>query len=136
MSKWLTSAAVVVALALTLSTAHADQYDGKWAFEFSAPNGITGSNQGNTCAGMRIIVDVTNDQISGSLARMENSPTEMINSAGPGAEPLSGTIAPDGTLSASWQDYTITGKLDGNGGRVQVTGECGPRAGKAMRMTD
>ncbi len=135
MSKWLTSAAVAVALALPVLPASAAQYDGRWVIDFPS-TGVAGNNQNPACAAVRIVASVANDQIAGSLARSDNSPTEVTDSAGPGASPLTGTIAPDGTVSATWQGYEITGKLAGDGGIINVTGECGPRVGKALRVTD
>jgi hypothetical protein len=134
MSKWLSTAAIAAVLALQVAPAFADQYDGKWVIDFPSTNIVPGNDSNPGCAGMRIVADVRNDQISGHLRRETNSPTEVTSDPGLGMAPLSGTVAPDGTVTATWQGYAITGKLAGDTGVVNVTGECGPRQGKAERV--
>ncbi len=136
MSKWMSAAVAVAILALPIHPAHADQYDGRWVIDFPASEIYATTNSGRGCAAIRIVADIKDSKISGNLGRDPNSPTELNNGPGPGATPLTGTVAPDGTVSATWQNYAVTGKLAGSAGEVNVTGECGPRTGKALRVAN
>ena len=135
MSKWLTAAAAVALLALPMLPARAaQQYDGRWVIDFPPAAANPSVNAGPGCPAMRIVVDIKDSQLSGNLGRELNSPMEVKNSAGPGAEPLKGSVTPDGSVAATWQNYAVTGKLAGDAGQVNVTGECGPRTGNAVRV--
>ena len=134
MSRLLASAAIVSALLLPILPAHADPYDGKWVIDFPATTVPAAASSSRSCASIRISAEINESRISGELHREATSPTEVTNGTGPGAAPLSGTVAADGTVTATWQGYAIGGKLAGNGGTVNVTGECGPRTGTATRV--
>jgi hypothetical protein len=134
MPKWLAAAVAVAALTLPMLPAHAGQYDGRWVIDFPASEIYATTNSGRGCAAIRIVVDIKDGTISGNLGRDPNNPTAVDNSAGPGAAPLTGTVAPDGAVSAMWQNYAVTGKLGASDGQVNVTGACGPRTGKALRV--
>ncbi len=134
MPKWLAAAVAVAALTLPILPAHAGQYDGRWVIDFPASEIYATTNSGRGCAAIRIVVDIKDGMISGNLGREPNNPTAVDNSAGSGSAPLTGTVAPDGAVSATWQNYAVTGKLAASDGQVNVTGACGPRTGKALRV--
>jgi len=134
MSKWLTASAAIAIVALPMLAAHADPYDGRWVIDFPPAAANPSINAGPGCPAMRIVANVKDSQISGNLRRERNSPMEVTDSAGPYATPLTGAVASDGSLTATWQSYTIAGKLAGDSGQVSLTGECGPRTGNAVRI--
>ena len=123
-------------IALPAVAARADQYDGKWAIDFPASEIYATNNSGHGCAAIRVVVAIKDSRISGTLSREPTNPTEVSNGSGSGASPLTGTVAPDGSVTATWQRYAVTGKLAGSSGQVNVTGECGPRTGTAQRVQE
>ncbi|HUK58694.1 MAG TPA: hypothetical protein VLV50_05630 [Stellaceae bacterium] len=134
MSKWLASAALAFVFLLPVVPAQADPYDGRWVIDFPATTVTAAATSTKSCAALRIAAEIKDSRISGELHREVTSPTEVTSGAGPGSSPLAGTVAADGTITATWQGYTIGGKLAGNGGSISVTGECGPRTGQAIRI--
>ncbi len=132
MSKWILAAAA--ALVLPVLPAQAGQYDGKWVVDFPSVTLNSYTTQGGGCPALQLVIDIKDEAIHASLRHERDNPLEVKNTNGPAAEPVSGTVAADGSFTASWEGYQVTGRLGGKTGEAQVTGECGPRAGASTRI--
>jgi hypothetical protein len=131
MAKHLAAAVLLAALALSPLAVRAAQFDGKWVVDFPA---VTVRDIRHGCSEMRVVAVVKDNQITATLERERDNLNEVENSTEPRAEPLTGTVGPDGSFTAQWESYVITGKLSGAGGEAQVAGSCGPRTGTAVRV--
>jgi hypothetical protein len=114
--------------------------DGNWVFDFPQVGGIQSGNVGaQRCAAFRVPAQITDNQISGSLGRAASGTgsgaLRSEGAAGSSESPITGTVEPDGSLNATWQNFTVTGQLGDGKGHVTVaqTG-CGPRNGTAVRV--
>jgi hypothetical protein len=110
----------------------AGAFDGKWVIDVP-PSKVTGSNPAPTCPALRLPVTIADGEVSGSLKRGTTLNT-VKGGAGPDSAPVTGTIAPDGTVRAQWENYHATGRLSGNSGTITIDGACGPRTAKAVRV--
>jgi hypothetical protein len=132
--KWtLRSVSLAVAmLGLPMLQAHAaGPFDGSWYVD-AGPQGGTGTNERSSgCEGVRIPFKVTDNKISGNLKRSVYG-TGSVSSSEAGT-PFSGTVAPDGSISAKWEKYTATGKLTGDKAELRWSGECGARVATGGR---
>ena len=112
-------------------------YDGTW--QVDAPEAGAGSSSisdVSACQAVRLQFQVVNNQVQGSLGRSPYGGTRVTQS-GPGTTPVSGTVQPDGTLNAQWQDYQATGKLTpDNKAELRWRGPCGPRVATGGRVTE
>ena len=134
MKRMLTSISVIVAaLAMPLlPAAAAGPYDGSWYVDAPAQGGWQPAQQGGGgCEPVRIPFKVTDNKISGKLARSAYG-TGRVESSETGI-PFTGTVAPDGTISAKWATYTATGKLTGDKAELKWTGQCGERVATGGR---
>jgi len=125
--KWTVASLTAAAIALSaVSVQAAGPYDGTWQVEAAAA-GIRDSATGRPrCEGLRLRFEVKDNQIQGSLARSPQG-RGRVTQTGRGATPVTGTVQPDGTVHARWQNFTITGKLTGDKAELRWTGQCGPR---------
>lgn len=114
----------------------AGPFDGSWVLDVPAgrlkPGDYTSSA---SCPALRLPVQIRDSKVTGELTRMPNTVgTPLIEpGGGRGSAPVTGTVQPDGTVVAQWENYHAAGKLAGDGGQVTVQGECGPRIAKATR---
>jgi hypothetical protein len=111
----------------------AGSHDGNWVIDFPA-GPINGQSGQPSCVAVRLPIQISDNQISGSLARtgMGNGVTSGAGSSG---QPVTGQVQPDGTLKMAWQNYSATGKLGDTQGSVTVArSQCGPREGTAVRV--
>ena len=109
-------------------------YDGTW--QFDAPDAGTGSSSisdVSACEAVRLQFQVINNQIQGSLGRSPYG-GRRVTQSGPGTTPVSGTVQPDGTINAQWQDYRATGTLTGDKPELRWRGPCGPRVATGSRI--
>jgi hypothetical protein len=137
MSRLLTTAAVVAISVLPLMPAiAAGPYDGEWAVDFPAAGGGPGINSTPGCPAIRVTIFVNDNKVYASLEREQNSPLEVHNSSGTGGTAVSGTVSPDGSFTANWQGYTITGRLSGSAGEASTIGQCGPRTAHVVKVKD
>jgi hypothetical protein len=123
-------AIMLLALSVTAASA-AGAYDGNWVIDFLAAGYNSGSGD-YTCPAARLEIKITDNQISGLLGRTGTGDTFA---SGQGS-PITGSVKRDGSISAKWQNYAATGKLGAHGGQVAIVrGECGPRKGTAIRIS-
>jgi hypothetical protein len=137
--KFLLPSALVVALAAAASLAlaqPADPFAGTWVLDIpTRTNSIQTS--GSSCPALRLTVQIKNNQVTGELTRATSGSGAPIIESGQGRDSgaVKGTVQPDGSLTAQWQNYTASGKLSGDSGQVTVNGECGPRNATATRVS-
>jgi hypothetical protein len=128
------SASLAAALvALPMATAHAaGQYDGNWFVDAPSAQNAGTTERSSGCEPVRIPFTVTDNKINGSLERSTYGTGRV--EAGKGS-PITGTVAPDGTINAQWQNYKATGKLSGNTAQLKWRGECGERVATGGRAS-
>lgn len=127
------SLAVAALLATALPGYAAEQYDGSWVADAPAAGGVgAGTSVPTGCEAVRIPFKVSDNQISGNLERSTYGTGRV--QANPSGTPITGTVQPDGSFNAQWQNYHATGKLVGNKVEVHWNGECGPRVATGTRV--
>jgi len=135
-----TSAAIVLlSLAMSPAAWAAGKYDGNWVFDFPSAGAMSSFTNQGTCGAFRVPVQITNNQISGSLGigGYGGPGSGSLRSGGYGssASPITGQVKPDGSLTGSWQKWKFTGNLsDAQGKLTIVKSQCGPRDGTAYRV--
>jgi hypothetical protein len=112
----------------------AGPYDGTWVLDVpSSP--ITGGQSTSTCPALRLSAKIVDSQVTGNLERVASGADNTVeNGTSRVSAPITGTVHQDGMLVADWQGYHASGTLSGDGGRVVVQGECGPRTATATRV--
>jgi hypothetical protein len=110
-------------------------FDGTWVIDVPASTTIAATAD-SACPALRFPVQIRDNQVTGVLTRVPSRDGAVIVEAGNGgdAAPVSGTVQPDGTVTAQWENYHATGTLNGDTGIVTVAGECGPRTAHAVRV--
>jgi hypothetical protein len=129
--------ALLGTVALTAPSFAAGAYDGTWVVDVPSAGTINGSNN-MVCPALRIPVQIRDNEVTGTLQRVETTTGAVIVEAGnnnASAGPVAGTVAPDGTVNAHWQNYRASGKLGPQTGQVTIRGECGPRIATAIRIS-
>ncbi len=128
----LTVPAVSVALAQPSNGA----FDGRWVVDVP-PSPVIARTSDSACPALRLPVLIEGDQVTGELSRIPSGAGEMVvgGEQGLAAAPVTGEVAPDGTLSASWENYHATGKLSGDTGQITVQTECGPTVANVVRVS-
>src|SRR5258708_14200074 len=102
----------VAALAVPMLPANgAGPYDGSWYVDAAPAAQTSSSDVPAGCDAVRIPFQVTDNKITGSLQRApyHTGPVEQASISG--STPFTGTVQPDGTLTAHWQNYKTTGNL-------------------------
>ncbi len=124
----------VAALAVPMLPANgAGPYDGSWYVDAAPAAQTSSSDVPAGCDAVRIPFQVTDNKITGSLQRAPYGTGRVEQGSGSGATPFTGTVQPDGTLTAQWQNYKATGKLTGDRAELRWKGECGPRVATGGR---
>jgi YD repeat-containing protein len=126
----------VLSLSLAAAPAFADSsYDGTWVVDTPAAGTINGSNY-SQCPALRFPIAIKDGQITGELHRVASATGDVIVEAGGGSDaaPITGTVQPDGTVTAQWMDYHAQGKLGERDGVVSIQGECGARQAHVTRI--
>jgi hypothetical protein len=127
----------VAALALPLLPAHAaGPYDGSWYVDAAPAAQTSSSDVPAGCDAVRLPFKVVDNQITGSLQRAPYGTGRVEGGSGSSAAPITGTVQPDGTFTAQWQNYHGTGKLSGNTAELSWKGECGPRMATGGRAKE
>jgi hypothetical protein len=127
------AAAVVVA---PLFAAHAaGQYDGNWFVDAPSAQNAGTTERSSGCEPVRIPFTVSDNKISGNLQRSSYGTGRVESGTGKASMPITGTVAPDGSISAQWESYKATGKLSGNTAQIKWRGECGERVATGGRAT-
>jgi hypothetical protein len=113
----------------------ATSFDGTWVIDVPASATIA-STADSACPALRFPVQIRDNQVAGVLTRVPTRDGGVIFEAGSGTDsgPVTGTVQPDGTVTAQWENYHATGTLSGDSGVVTVAGECGPRTAHAVRV--
>jgi len=130
MTALLTCATVVLSPGLAGA---AGQFDGTWVIDAPASGGRTVEGR-PTCPALRLPIQVSNNQISGNLARSTANRTEVVASQGRGSSPIRGSVLADGTFAADWQNFHIAGKITGDTMTAYWNGQCGPRSAQGTRV--
>ena len=124
------AALALAAGALPLGAAvAAGPYDGTWVVDAPQAGGA-GAQEGaepTGCEPLRLEFQVQDNRITGSLKRSPYGGARVTPGTGPGSAPITGTVGPDGTINAQWQQYKATGRLSGDHAEVRWNGQCGPR---------
>ncbi len=135
MSAGVAAIGLVSAIALAPPTYAAGSYDGTWVVDVPSAGTISNTNN-ETCPALRIPIQIRDNRVTGSLQRVATTTGAVIVEPGNGrtSAPVTGTVAPDGTVNAEWQNYHAVGRLGPQMGQVTIQGECGPRVATALRI--
>jgi len=126
----------LAALAVPRLAGAAGPYDGTWQVDAAPAGGAGAATEGPSgCEGLRLQFDVKDNQVIGSMRRSPYGGGRVEQSTGRGSSPVSGTVAPDGTFNAQWENYRATGKLSGNKAELHWSGTCGPRTAMGGRVS-
>ena len=128
------AAAVVVAPLFAANAA--GQYDGNWYVDAPSAQNAGTTERSSGCEPVRIPFTVADNKITGSLQRAPYGTGRVETGTGKGATPFTGTVAPDGSITASWESYKATGKLSGNTAQLKWKGECGERVATGGRSKE
>jgi len=124
--------------ALTLSSlaaGAAGPYDGTWQIDSGGLGSPTAqAMQGTSCEPETIKFNVKDNQIQGSLARVPGSSSRVEANEGPRSAPVSGTVAADGSVTAQWESYKVTGQMTGDKVELHWKASCGPRVAMGSRI--
>jgi hypothetical protein len=113
-----------------------DAFNGQWVVDVPSSPVIAGESE-SVCPALRLPVRIEQGQLRAELAPAPVMTGGLVieKSEGPDAAPLTGEVAPDGTLNAQWQNFHATGRLDGDTGLITVQTECGPATATAVRVS-
>jgi hypothetical protein len=138
MNRLLIAASLALAAAAMPQVASAaGPYDGNWYVD-AAQEGGAGAAEGGApsgCEAARLMFQVQDNKIIGSMRRSPYGGGRVEQSTGKGSSPVSGTVAPDGTFNAQWEKYTASGKFTGNKVEMHWKGTCGPRTAMGGRAS-
>jgi hypothetical protein len=110
-------------------------FDGTWVID--APSvGFIPRSSDSVCPALRFSVEVTDGQVNGTLTRVPSRDGQLIVEAGTGNDSAAviGSVQPDGTVTATWENYHANGKLSGDIGEITMQSACGPRTAQAVRV--
>jgi hypothetical protein len=130
MVSWIAMSIVAVAVSPAMA---AGQYDGNWYVDAAPAAQTSSSDVPAGCDAVRLPFMVTDNKITGSLQRAPYGTGRVEEGSGSSASPITGTVQPDGTFVANWQNYHGTGKLSGDHAELKWNGECGPRTATGGR---
>jgi hypothetical protein len=136
MATGLMAAGVIATVALARPALAAGPYDGTWVVDVPAADYIAQAGD-YRCPALRLPIQIQNNQVTGKLERVASATGAVIVEAGQSAraEPVRGSVQPDGTVTAQWEMYQASGRLGQDTGMVTIRGECGPRSATAVRIT-
>ena len=133
-----TTALALATFAVPAISAHAAQpFDGTWVIDVPSDT-ISGGGEGDpTCPALRLVVQVTDGQLSGNFKRSPPEESNVIADGGNDAElRVAGNVRPDGAVNAQWQNFHANGRLLGPDAGLTVESECGPLQATAWRLND
>lgn len=137
--KWTLASLTAVALAVSLPSAYAaGPFDGTWTVESPLAVG-SGTPRNPECPDLSLRMHIKDNQVVGSLERagravVNSQPSDASPLTGSSAVPVTGSVQPDGTLSAQWQGIHATGKLTGDRLHMSWIGACGSREATGRRV--
>ena len=128
------ASALAAAAFLALPAIAGGPFDGKWVVDVPASDSA-GLNTASACAALRLPIEIHDNKVSGSLQRVYNGGSNVVEAGnGRNASPVTGTVQPDGTVTAAWLGYHAVGKLGGGNGVATIDGACGPRRATLTRV--
>ena len=137
MSRLLSTLAATTALALAALTVPmvpayaAAPFDGTWIIDVSADT-IRPDDSDPTCPALRLRVQITDNQMSGDFRRSYPEEHNVVENGGTNrAAQVTGHVAPDGTVTAQWQNFHAAGKMVGDKAALTMESECGPLRARA-----
>lgn len=130
-----TTALALAAFAVPIIPAYAaGPYDGIWIIDVPADT-ISGDDSDPTCPALRLRVQIIDNQVFGNFKRSPPEMSNVVENGGRGgASRVSGSVQPDGTLTAQWQNFHAKGRMIGNGAGLMVQSECGPLKARVWRL--
>lgn len=136
MKPMLMGAVAIAALALPWLPANAaGPFDGTWQIDSGGLGTPTAqAMEGTSCEPETIKVQIKDNQIEGSLARVPGSSSRVETSEGRHSAPVTGSVAGDGSVTAQWESYTATGKITGNQIKLHWKASCGERVATGTRI--
>ena len=127
----LTSVAAIAAAIYALP-AYAAPNDGQWVIDAPPAGGAIGAEGQYTCPALRLPFMVKDGQVMGDLHRTATGTVEAGKTSN--SAPVTGSVSADGGVTVSWENFHVSGKLNGNSGTVNWAGECGPRTATATKV--
>jgi hypothetical protein len=136
MNRMLAASVAISVFALPALAAHAaGPFDGTWQVDSGGLGTPTAqAMEGTGCEPEILRFEVKDNKIGGGLAYAGSDPNRVENSQGPRSAPITGSVQPDGTLTAQWENFTVTGKLSGNQAELHWRAPCGPRVAMGSRI--
>jgi len=128
----ITTAALAVIAAAALPAYAAGPFDGQWVIDAPPQGGAIGAEGQYTCPAIRLPFMVKDGQVLGDVHRTATGSIEAGKSSN--SSPVTGSVSGDGSVSVTWQNFKVSGKLSGNSGQVGWSGECGPRTATATKV--
>ncbi|HXQ51637.1 MAG TPA: hypothetical protein VN802_11130 [Stellaceae bacterium] len=128
----LTTVAAVAVAVYAFPASAAGPYDGNWIIDAPPAGGAIGAEGQYTCPALRMPFAVKDGQVMGDLHRTATGTIEIGKTSN--SAPVTGTVGGDGTVSVTWENFHVSGKLSGAGGNVNWAGECGPRTATATKV--
>lgn len=116
-----------------LSASARGPYDGTWQVDTPRATGTANPTNPVGCDANRVVMQIKDSKISGNLERSATGRGRVENTTG--GLPITGTVAPDGTVNAHWETLDIVGRLTGDSGELRFRSDCGPRVATAKRIS-
>jgi hypothetical protein len=129
----LPSTAAALLLASVVAADAAGTFDGTWQLQAPESKETANITRPQGCYPVVVEFNVKDNQIDGQLAWTGFSTVAPSDSRR--ATPVTGRIAPDGTVSAEWQGIVATGKLTGNKAEMTWRSDCGTRTATGGRIS-
>jgi hypothetical protein len=113
----------------------ASDFDGTWVVDVPAAGQLNGSSE-SVCPALRFPIEIKDGHVGGTLTRVPSRTGDVIVEAGKGpvSAPVTGTVQPDGSVTAEWLNYHAEGRLAAKDGVATIKGECGPRQATLVRV--
>ena len=112
----------------------AGPYDGNWVLTASGAGGrLPDLGAEQACSNFRLPFQIRDNQVVGNASRSADNPTNIV--ASPSGSPVTGSVQPDGSFNAQWQDFAINGKITGNTLTANWNGQCGERTATGTRVS-
>ena len=135
MKRIMTASLAMGALALPSLAVAAGPFDGTWQVDSGGLGTATAeAMQGTGCEPISLKFEVKDNQVQGGLAFSPSDPRRVENSQGRRSAPITGTVAPDGTVNAQWESYKVTGTMTGDKVELRWRGSCGQRVAMGSRL--
>jgi hypothetical protein len=135
MKRMITSSLATAALALPSFANAAGPFDGTWEVDSAGLGTETAPTVRRTsCEPETLRFEVKDNQVRGGLASPHSDPERVRNNKRPRSAPISGAVQADGTVSAQWENYAVTGKMIGDNVELYWRTSCGPRVAIGSRI--